>query len=151
MSFVIEVCCLIISKWFMWWLGTEEATSHRLQQWRSSSMKQMCHQASGLQYDISLSVCLFVSLLNHFWIIHLFKLHLLYQPYVCRPLSSYMCSITPEIANVGSSYSHMRGPGVGCWLSDRSNCSHWSFECCRLTLTFTLTSENLSLYITLLL
>ena len=47
---------------------------------------------------------------------------------ICRPLSSYMCSITPETVNVGSSYSHMRGPGVGCWLSDRSNCSHWSFE-----------------------
>ena len=39
-----------------------------------------------------------------------------------------MCSITPETVNVGSSYSHMRGTGVGCWLSDRSNCSHWSFE-----------------------
>ena len=47
---------------------------------------------------------------------------------ICRPLSSYTCSITPETVNVGSSYSHMRGPGVGCWLSDRSNCSHWSFE-----------------------
>ena len=35
---------------------------------------------------------------------------------------------------------------IGCWFSDRSNCSHWS-----LTLTFTLTSENLSLYTTLLL
>ena len=47
---------------------------------------------------------------------------------ICRPLSSYTCSITPETVNVGSSYSHMRGLGVGCWLSDRSNCSHWSFE-----------------------
>ena len=47
---------------------------------------------------------------------------------ICRPLSSYVCSITPETAKVGSSYSHMRGPGVGCWFSDRSNCSHWSFE-----------------------
>ena len=47
---------------------------------------------------------------------------------VCSPLSSYVCSITPETANVGSSYSHMRGPGVGCWFSNRSNCSHWSFE-----------------------
>ena len=42
-----------------------------------------------------------------------------------------MCSITPETANVGSSYNRMRGPGIGCWFSDRSNCSHWS-----LTLTF---------------
>ena len=43
-------------------------------------------------------------------------------------LSSYVCSITPETTNVGSSYSHMRGPGVGCWFSCCSNCSHWSFE-----------------------
>ena len=57
-----------------------------------------------------------------------------------------MCSITPETANVGSSYNRMRGPGIGCWFSDRSNSSHSS-----LTLTFTLTSENLSLYTTLLL
>ena len=33
---------------------------------------------------------------------------------ICRPLSSYVCSITPETAKVGSSYSHMPGPGVGC-------------------------------------
>ena len=39
-----------------------------------------------------------------------------------------MCSITPETAKVGSSYSHMRGPCIGCWFSHRSNCSHWSFE-----------------------
>ena len=68
-----------------------------------------------------------------------------------RPLSSYMYSITPETAKVGSSYSHMRSPGIGCWFSDRSNCSHWCFEAAVLTLTFTLTSENLSLYTTLLL
>ena len=63
-----------------------------------------------------------------------------------RPLSSPMCSITSKTANVDSSYNRMRGTGIGCWFSDRSNCSHWS-----LTLTFTLTSENLSLYTTLLL
>ena len=39
-----------------------------------------------------------------------------------------MCSITIETAKVGSSYSHMRGPGIGCWFSDRSNCSCRSFE-----------------------
>ena len=65
---------------------------------------------------------------------------------ISRPLSSSMCSITPETANIGSSYNRMRCPGVGCWFSDRSNCSHWSS-----TLTFTLTSEDLSLYTTLLL
>ena len=47
---------------------------------------------------------------------------------ISRPLSSSMCSITPETANVCSSYNRMRGPGIGCWFSDRSNCSHWSFE-----------------------
>ena len=36
--------------------------------------------------------------------------------------------MTLETVNVGSSYSHMRGSGVACWLSDRSNCIHWSFE-----------------------
>ena len=64
---------------------------------------------------------------------------------ISRPLSSSMCSITPEPANFGSSYNRMRGPGIGCWFSDRSNCSHWS-----ITLTFTQTSENLSLYTNLL-
>ena len=38
------------------------------------------------------------------------------------------------------------GPGISCWFLDRSNCSHWS-----LSLTFTLTSENLSLCTTILL
>ena len=47
---------------------------------------------------------------------------------ISRPLSSSMCSITPETANVCSSYNRMRGPGIGCWFSDRSNCSHWSVE-----------------------
>ena len=42
---------------------------------------------------------------------------------ISRPLSSSMCSIIPETANVGSSYNRMRGPGIGCWFSDRSNCS----------------------------
>ena len=49
-----------------------------------------------------------------------------------------MFSITPETANVGSNYNRMRGLSIGCWFSDCSNCSHLS-----LTLTFTLTSENL--------
>ena len=45
-----------------------------------------------------------------------------------RPLPSYMCLIAPETANVGSSYSHIRGPGIGCWFSGCSNCSQCSFE-----------------------
>ena len=57
---------------------------------------------------------------------------------ISRPLSSSMCSITPETTNVCSSYNRMRGPGIGCWFSDRSNCSiinwtpnkqlHWKFN-----------------------
>ena len=90
-------------------------------------------------------VCLFVSLLSHFWLIHFFPPTPALST-IFRPTSSWMCSITPETANVGSSYNRMRGPGIGCWFSDRSNCSQWS-----LTLTFTLTSENLSLCTTLLL
>ena len=79
-------------------------------------------------YTHNVLVCLFVSLLSHFWLIHLFYLHLLYQPYVGLCQATRVQSHQWHAVNVGSSYSHMRGPGVGCWLSDRSNCSHWSFE-----------------------
>ena len=60
---------------------------------------------------------------------------------ISRPLSSSMCSITPETANVGSSYNRMRGPGIGWWFSDRSNCSPRSF-----TLTFTDQWEHIAIY-----
>ena len=89
--------------------------------------------------------CLFVPLLSHFWLIH-FVTPTPAISILARPMSSLMCSITPETANVGTSYNRMRGPGIGCLFSDRSNCNHWS-----LTLTFTLTIANLSLYTALLL
>ena len=69
----------------------------------------------------------FVCFITKSFLTYSFVLSTLTLSTVCRPLSSYVCSITPETANVGSSYSHMRGPGVGCWFSYRSNCSHWSF------------------------
>ena len=72
--------------------------------------------------------CLFVCFITKSFLTYSFVLPTPTLSTICRPLSSYTCSITPETVNVGSSYSHMRGPGVGCWLSDRSNCSHWSFE-----------------------
>ena len=53
---------------------------------------------------------------------------IMYNATICRVLSSYVCSITPETAKVGSSYSHIRGPGISCWFSHRSNCSCWSFD-----------------------
>ena len=71
------------------------------------------------------TLCLLVSLQSHFW-------HQFFLTYTCftnqRPYAnlSYTCSITSETAKIG--YSHMRGPGNGYWFSNRSNCSHWSFE-----------------------
>ena len=90
-------------------------------------------------------VCLFVCFITKSFLTYSFLSPAPALLTISRPLSSSMCSITPETANVGSSYNRMRGPCIGCWFSDRSNCSHWSS-----TLTFTLTSENLSLYTTLL-
>ena len=102
--------------------------------WLFHNMTMLCHililVAEGISAFNAALVFTYTCFINH----------------ISRPLSSSMCSITPETANVGSSHNRMRGPGIGCWFSDRSNCSHWS-----LTLTFTLTSENLSLYTTLLL
>ena len=69
---------------------------------------------------------LFVSLLNHFWLLHCSPTPDL--SIIFRPWSSYMCAITPDTAKAGSSYNHMRGPCIGSWFSDRSNCSQWSFE-----------------------
>ena len=77
---------------------------------------------------VYLLIFLFVSFITKSFLTYSFVLPTPTLSTICRPLSSYTCSITPETVNVGSSYSHMRGPGVGCWLSDRSNCSHWSFE-----------------------
>ena len=96
--------------------------------------------------------CLFVSLLSHFWLIHLFYLHLLHQPYVglCQAASvqsrqrqptSAVAIATCEV-QVSAADSHTV-PTVATGVSKPL--------CYRLTLTFTLTSENLSLYITLLL
>ena len=95
---------------------------------------------------------LFVSLLGHFWLIHSFYLHLLYQPYVglCQAMcvqsqqrqpTSAVAIATCEV-QVLAADSHTV-PTVATGVSKPL--------CCRLILTFTLTSENLSLYITLLL
>ena len=93
---------------------------------------------------------LFVSLLSHFWL--LFYLHLLYQPYVglCqatrfqshqRQSTSAVPIATCEVQVSAADYQTV--PTVATGVSKPL--------CCRLTLTFTLTSENLSLYIILLL
>ena len=72
-------------------------------------------------------VCLFCFITKSFLTYSFFPpTHAL--PTISRPLSSSMCSITRERANVCRSCNCMQDPDIGCWFSDRSNCSHWSFE-----------------------
>ena len=99
---------------------------------------------------LSLFVCLFVSLLSHFWLIHFFHLRLLYQPYlgICQapcvqsqqrqPMSAV--AITACEVQVSAADSQTV-PTVVTGVSKPL--------CCRSTLTFTLTRENLSLCTTL--
>ena len=96
--------------------------------------------------------CLFVSLLSHFRLIHLFYLHLLYQLNVglcqatCvqshqRQSTSAAAIATCEVQASTAYYQTVPTVATGVLKP----------LCCRLNLTFTLTSENLSLYITLFL
>ena len=93
---------------------------------------------------------LFVSLLSHFWL--LFYLHLLYQPYVglCQAtrFQSHQRQSTSAVA-IATCEVHVSAPDSQTVPTVATGVS--KPLCCRLTLTFTLTSENLSLYITLLL
>ena len=94
--------------------------------------------------------CLFVSLLSHFRLSD-FSHTTVFANHM-KALLSYMNSIRPQTAKVCSSYSHMRGPGICCWFSDRFIFSHWSFKFAGLPINpNSLTTANLSLYITLLL
>ena len=95
---------------------------------------------------------MFVSLLSHVWLIHFFHPHLLYQTYVslCQATCVQSHQRQPRsavaIAACGvqvSAVDSQTVPTVATGVSKPL--------CCRLTLTFTLTSDNLSLYITLLL
>ena len=82
----------------------------------------MCFEYICFMFNI-----VFVFLLqSHFWLIHFPPTHAFTNDmYV---LSSYMCSITLGTAQICSSYSHMPGPGICCWCSDYSRCSHWNFR-----------------------
>ena len=84
--------------------------------------------AIGEVISISIYVCLFVCFITKSFLTYSFVSTSPALSTICRPFSTYVCSITPETAKVGSSYSHTRAPGVGCWFPDRSNCSHWSFQ-----------------------
>ena len=82
-------------------------------------------------------VCLFVSLLSHFWLIHLFYLHLLYQPYVglCQAtrVQSHQRQSTSAVAIATykvqvSAADYQTVPTVATGVSKPL--------CCRLTLIF---------------
>ena len=115
-------------------------------------MFSYCRLCIELKTVCILIVCLFVSLLSHFWLIHSFYLHLFYQPNVG------LCQATCV-------QSQQRHPTLAVAINTcEAQVSAADFHtvptvatgvlkplCSRLTLTFTLTSENLSLYITILL
>ena len=69
----------IESAWFRYWLDAYSAPSHYLKQcWVIVNWTLM----NKPQWNFNCLFVLFVSLLSHFWLIHFFFLHLLYQPYV---------------------------------------------------------------------
>ena len=139
----VVLCCVV-------WLTISEFNTFR-ERPHVSDNRQLIPSWFTLTFLTIFSIyCLFVCFISDFLTdsyFHLHLLRLLQQSYVhdAGLCQSYMCLITPEPAKVGRSYNHMRGPGVGCWFSDRCNCSQWSFETAALPITFTLTSENLSI------
>ena len=148
---VLNICrisqCLLkipLSDLFIAAFDTNSAMSWKLY-WRWHG--QLVFSSKAVKF-----IVLFVSLLSHFWLIHLFYLHLLYQPYVglCqatrvqshqRQSTSAVAIATCEVQVSAADYQTVSTVATGVSKP----------LCCRLTLTFTLTSENLSLYITLLL
>ena len=101
----------LISAWIKGWVNNHEAGE--LRRHRTHYVLFVC--------------CLFVSLLSHFWLIHLFYLHLLYQPYVglCQAtcVQSHQRQSTSAVAIATCEVQVSAAD-----LSDRSKCSHWSFE-----------------------
>ena len=131
-------------------IGTFKATFDKVLRWMIQDITD--DKSTLVQVMFACLFCLFVSLLSHFWLIHLFFLHPLYQPYVglCqatrvqshqRQSTSAVAIATCEVQVSAADYQNV--PTVATEVSKPL--------CCRLTLTFTLTSENLWLYITLLL
>ena len=98
------------------------------------------------------TVCLFVSLLSHFWLIHFFHLHLLYQPYLglCQATCVQSRQRQPWSA-VAIATCEVQVPAADSQTVPTVATGVSKPLCCRLTLTFTMTSQNLSLYTTLLL
>ena len=97
-------------------------------------------------------LCLFVSLIIHFWLIHFFHLHLLYQPYVglCQATCVQSHQRQPRSA-VAIATSEVQVSAADSQTVPTVATEVSKPLCCRLTLTFTLTSEKLSSDTTLLL
>ena len=142
--------CLLFCCWRLWKIEHPNMLYNAICFWMFFDVSYS-NKNDLIWFDLR-HVCLFVSLLSHFWLIHLFYLHLLYQPYVglCqatrvqshqRQSTSAVAIATCEVQVSAADYQTV--PTVATGVSKPL--------CCRLTLTFTLTSENLSLYITLLL
>ena len=97
--------------------------------------------------------CLFVSLLSHFWLIHLFHLHIHmpYQAYVglCQATCVQSHQRQPRSA-VAIATCEVQVSAADSQTVPTVATGDSKPLCCRLTLTLTLTNENLSLYITLL-
>ena len=114
---------------------------------RDSHVGFVLYNGKDNHYQISswfqIIVCLFVSLLSHFWLVHFFHLYLLYQPYL--GLCQAQCVQSHQIQQMSAVTITACEVQVSA-ADSQTNCSHWS-----LTLTLTLTSENISLYTTLLL
>ena len=115
---------------------------------------QFCSKYSNgdAKYYLMTANMLVFLLLSHFLLIHSFHLHLLYQPYLglcqatCvqshqRQPTSAVVIAACEVQVSAADSQTVRTVATGVSKP----------RCCRLTLTFTMTSDNLSLYTTLLL
>ena len=115
-----------------------------------------CHQirfrVTSFTTIYAMDAYMFVSLLSHFWLIHLFHLCLLYQPYLglCQAPCVQSHQRQPMSA-VAITACEVQVSAADCQTVPTVVIGVSKPLCCRLTLTFTLTSENLSLCTTLIL
>ena len=101
---------------------------------------------------VNTCLLLFLSLPCHFWLIHFYHLYLLHQPCVgfCQATCVQSHQRQPRSPVAKATYEVQISTADSLTVPTATNGVSKSL-CCRLTLIFTLTSANLSLYITLLL
>ena len=93
----------------------------------------------------------FVSLLSHFWLVHFFNLHLPYQPYLglCQATCVKSDQRQPRSAVAITACEVQVSAADSQTVPTVANGVSKPLRC-QLILTFTLTSENLSLYTSVL-